>query len=151
MVDEAHERSLATDLLLGLLKKIQGKRKDLRVIVASATLQAKKIAEFFDLSTSKSEKFKKPALLSVEGRSYGVQASLFFKVILKIFLTQFEPPLVWEYCHQDSAIACHCWKYLKIQVECETMSPCFSREITNKLGFESPRSYMIHFILEEFL
>lgn len=31
MVDEAHERSIYTDVLLGLLKKIQRKRKDLRV------------------------------------------------------------------------------------------------------------------------
>ena len=48
MVDEAHERSLTTDALLGLLKKVQRRRPDLRLIIASATLDAARLARFFD-------------------------------------------------------------------------------------------------------
>jgi len=47
MVDEAHERSIYTDVVVGLLKKIQRRRKDLRVIVSSATLDAEAFKNFF--------------------------------------------------------------------------------------------------------
>ena len=40
MLDEAHERTMFTDIILGLLKKILKKRTDLKLIVASATLDA---------------------------------------------------------------------------------------------------------------
>lgn len=47
MVDEAHERSLNIDLMLGLLKQALMRRKDLRVVVASATIDAEKFSRFF--------------------------------------------------------------------------------------------------------
>jgi ATP-dependent RNA helicase DDX35 len=69
MVDEAHERSLSTDVLLGVLKKIRKRRPELRIIVSSATLQAEDFLAFFkgngdDQSIGK--------IISLEGRMYPV-------------------------------------------------------------------------------
>ncbi|GAA5951810.1 hypothetical protein JCM8115_005246 [Rhodotorula mucilaginosa] len=48
MVDEAHERSCYTDLLLGVLKKIRRVRPELRVVISSATIEAQHFVDFFN-------------------------------------------------------------------------------------------------------
>lgn len=48
MVDEAHERSLNIDFVLGLLKRILKERKDFRVIVSSATMNTQAFSEYFN-------------------------------------------------------------------------------------------------------
>lgn len=48
ILDEAHERTLHTDVLLGLLKKALRERPDLKLIITSATLDIKKFADYFD-------------------------------------------------------------------------------------------------------
>lgn len=66
IVDEAHERSLNIDFLLGFLKQLLRKRKDLKLIITSATIDAKKFSEHFAIDG-------KPApVIEVSGRLYPV-------------------------------------------------------------------------------
>jgi ATP-dependent RNA helicase DDX35 len=69
MIDEAHERSMNSDILLGLLKKIKKKRPELRIIVSSATLQAESFADFF---TEDDESKLGCRIVNLEGRAYPV-------------------------------------------------------------------------------
>ncbi|KAI1736406.1 P-loop containing nucleoside triphosphate hydrolase protein [Xylaria scruposa] len=63
ILDEAHERTLATDILMALLKDITRRRSDLKLIVMSATLDAQKFQRYF---------FDAP-LLVVPGRTHPVE------------------------------------------------------------------------------
>ncbi|KAI9595112.1 P-loop containing nucleoside triphosphate hydrolase protein [Syncephalis fuscata] len=63
ILDEAHDRTLQTDILMGLLKEIMPKRPDLKVVVMSATLDAGKFQKYFNDSP----------LLSVPGRTFPVE------------------------------------------------------------------------------
>jgi ATP-dependent helicase HrpA len=63
IIDEAHERSLNIDFLLGYLKRLAAKRPSLKIIVTSATIDTARFAEHFDGAP----------VVSVEGRTYPVE------------------------------------------------------------------------------
>jgi pre-mRNA-splicing factor ATP-dependent RNA helicase DHX15/PRP43 len=68
ILDEAHERTLATDILMGLLKSIVKKRSELKLIVMSATLDAEKFQRYFTIDpTTPTPLFKVP------GRTHPVE------------------------------------------------------------------------------
>jgi HrpA-like helicases len=48
IIDEAHERTLHTDILFGLVKDITRFRPGLKLLISSATLDAQKFSDFFD-------------------------------------------------------------------------------------------------------
>ena len=63
MIDEAHERSISTDILLSLLKELVVVRDDFRLIIASATIDANSISKFFNCCP----------ILTIPGRKFDVQ------------------------------------------------------------------------------
>ncbi|PZN32316.1 MAG: ATP-dependent RNA helicase HrpA, partial [Proteobacteria bacterium] len=68
IIDEAHERSLNIDFLLGVLKRILPERPELRVIVTSATIDPQRFAAFFGASAA-----GEVPVIEVSGRSYPVE------------------------------------------------------------------------------
>ncbi len=67
IIDEAHERSLNIDFLLGYLKEVLARRPDLKVIVTSATIDAERFAEHFASARGKAP------VIYVSGRMYPVE------------------------------------------------------------------------------
>ncbi|KAI0276858.1 P-loop containing nucleoside triphosphate hydrolase protein [Russula aff. rugulosa BPL654] len=68
ILDEAHERSVAIDTLMGLLKGLVKRRKDLRIIIMSATLDALKFQKYFTTDDSET-----PPLFKIPGRTHPVE------------------------------------------------------------------------------
>jgi len=63
IIDEAHERSLNIDFLMGYLKQLLPKRPDLKLIITSATINTERFSEFFN----------KAPVVEVSGRTYPVE------------------------------------------------------------------------------
>lgn len=72
MVDEIHERSVNTDILLALLKKIIKRRPELRLIVASATLETDSIYNYFN-RLNRTETIERTSVLCIDGRAFPVE------------------------------------------------------------------------------
>mmetsp|Transcript_16943 Transcript_16943/g.69149 ORF Transcript_16943/g.69149 Transcript_16943/m.69149 type:complete len:592 (+) Transcript_16943:1096-2871(+) len=63
IIDEAHERTISTDILMGMLKQVVFEREDFRLVVMSATLDAEKLQKYFNNAP----------LISIPGRMYPVE------------------------------------------------------------------------------
>jgi ATP-dependent RNA helicase DDX35 len=81
ILDEAHERTVNTDILMGLLKRILIKKPDLKLIVSSATLEAETLMKFFDFKKKRSSRSNyqdgeksrhSSTILCIEGRNHPI-------------------------------------------------------------------------------
>jgi pre-mRNA-splicing factor ATP-dependent RNA helicase DHX15/PRP43 len=122
ILDEAHERTVSTDVLMGLLKEVMAKRADLKVVVMSATLDAGKFQAYFNGAP----------LMKVPGRKFPVE--LFYtpqpekdyfeaavRTVLQIHTC--EPPgdvLLFLTGEQEIEDAVR-----KIQADCDSLGPQF--------------------------
>ena len=89
MIDEAHERTLHTDILLSLIKDLSRARDDLKIIISSATLDAQKFSDYFDCApiiTIPGRRFKVDILYTKAPEGDYVEAAVV--TTLQIHVTQ---------------------------------------------------------------
>lgn len=110
MLDEAHERTIHTDVLFGLLKKLVKRRPDLRLIVTSATLDAEKFSGYFfncNIFTIPGRTFPVEILYTKQPESDYLDASLI--TVMQIHLTEPEGDVLLFLTGQEEIdYACQC-------------------------------------------
>ena len=92
-MDEAHERSVNTDVLFGILKKVVARRLDFKLIVTSATLNAEKFSSFFGSAPT----------FNIPGRTFPVEArlrSLYASPPSLALSALRPPPFISRLCHR---------------------------------------------------
>ncbi len=73
IIDEAHERSLNIDFLLGYLKQLLPRRPDLKVIITSATIDPERFAEHFGEACEPNGQLSDAPIVEVSGRMYPIE------------------------------------------------------------------------------
>ncbi|XP_028052105.1 probable pre-mRNA-splicing factor ATP-dependent RNA helicase DEAH5 [Camellia sinensis] len=110
MLDEAHERTIHTDVLFGLLKQLVKRRPDLRLIVTSATLDAEKFSGYFfncNIFTIPGRTYPVEILYTKQPESDYLDASLI--TVLQIHLTEPEGDILLFLTGQEEIDhACQC-------------------------------------------
>ncbi|CAO2841533.1 unnamed protein product [Amaranthus hypochondriacus] len=110
MLDEAHERTIHTDVLFGLLKQLVQRRPDLRLIVTSATLDAEKFSGYFfncNIFTIPGRTFPVEILYTKQPETDYLDAALI--TVLQIHLTEPEGDiLVFLTGQEEIDFACQC-------------------------------------------